>query len=58
MKLGRLGAWYSTEKMGGPAQIKEFDTVERLGYDTLWYPDPADTNPFPSRVSCCHARRN
>jgi alkanesulfonate monooxygenase SsuD/methylene tetrahydromethanopterin reductase-like flavin-dependent oxidoreductase (luciferase family) len=42
MKLGRLGAWYSTEKMGGPAQIREFvGTVERLGYDTLWYPEVA-----------------
>ena len=31
---------YSTDKLGGPAQIKEFvGTVERLGYDTLWYPE-------------------
>src|SRR5689334_4862728 len=40
MQLGRLGAWYSTDKLGGPAQIKTFvQTVERLGYDTLWYPE-------------------
>ena len=40
MQLGRLGAWYSTDKLGGPAQIREFvGTVERLGYDTLWYPE-------------------
>ena len=40
MQLGRLGAWYATDKLGGPAQIKTFvQTVERLGYDTLWYPE-------------------
>jgi probable F420-dependent oxidoreductase len=40
MKLGRLGAWYSTDKLGGPQQIRSFvQTVERLGYDTLWYPE-------------------
>ena len=40
MQLGRLGAWYSTDKLGGPQQIKSFvQTVERLGYDTLWYPE-------------------
>ena len=32
MQLGRLGAWYSTDKLGGPQQIKAFvQTVERLG---------------------------
>jgi probable F420-dependent oxidoreductase len=40
MQLGRLGAWYSTDKLGGPQEIKAFvATVERLGYDTLWYPE-------------------
>ncbi|HEY7577139.1 MAG TPA: TIGR03620 family F420-dependent LLM class oxidoreductase [Acetobacteraceae bacterium] len=40
MQLGRLGAWYATDKLGGPQQIKSFaQTVERLGYDTLWYPE-------------------
>jgi probable F420-dependent oxidoreductase len=40
MQLGRLGAWYSTDKLGSPQQIKQFvGTVERLGYDTLWYPE-------------------
>ena len=40
MQLGRLGAWYSTDKLGGPQQIKHSSqTVERLGYDTLWYPE-------------------
>ena len=40
MQLGRLAAWYSTDKLGGPQQIKTFvQGVERLGYDTLWYPE-------------------
>jgi probable F420-dependent oxidoreductase len=47
MQLGRLGAWYSTDKLGGPAQIKEFvGTVERLGYDTLWYPESRGNESF------------
>ena len=47
MQLGRLGAWYSTGKLGGPAQIKEFvGTVERLGYGTLWYPESRDYESF------------
>ncbi|MSP00999.1 MAG: TIGR03620 family F420-dependent LLM class oxidoreductase [Acetobacteraceae bacterium] len=40
MQLGRLGAWYSPDKPGGPAALREFvGTVERLGYGTLWYPE-------------------
>jgi probable F420-dependent oxidoreductase len=40
IQLGRLGAWYSTDKLGGPKEIRDFvTTVERLGYDTLWYPE-------------------
>jgi probable F420-dependent oxidoreductase len=40
MQIGRLGAWYSADKLGGPRQISDFvATVERLGYDTLWYPE-------------------
>lgn len=40
MQLGRLGAWYSTDKLGTPQAIKSFvQSVERLGYDTLWYPE-------------------
>ena len=40
MQLGRLGVWYSTDKLGGAQQIKQFvGTVERLGYDTMWYPE-------------------
>lgn len=40
MKLGRLGAWYSTDKLGDATAIRAFaQTVEKLGYDTLWYPE-------------------
>jgi probable F420-dependent oxidoreductase len=40
MQLGRLGAWYSMDKLGGPTEIRDFvTTVERLGYDVLWYPE-------------------
>lgn len=40
MQLGRLGAWYSMDKLAGPQQIRELaTTVERLGYDVLWYPE-------------------
>jgi probable F420-dependent oxidoreductase len=40
MQLGRLGVWYSPDKPGSPAALREFvGTVERLGYDTLWYPE-------------------
>ena len=47
MQLGRLGAWYGTDKLTGPARIKEFvTTVERLGYDTLWYPESRGNESF------------
>jgi probable F420-dependent oxidoreductase len=47
MQLGRLGAWYSTDKLGGAQQIKSFvQTVERLGYDTLWYPESRGYESF------------
>jgi probable F420-dependent oxidoreductase len=47
MKLGRLGVWYSTDKHAGPAQIAAFvKTVEKLGYDTLWYPESRGYESF------------
>ena len=40
MQLGRLGAWYSMDKLATPQQINSFaGTVEQLGYDVLWYPE-------------------
>ncbi len=39
MQIGRLGAWYSMDKLTGP-QIPSFlALVERLNYDVLWYPE-------------------
>src|SRR4029078_12134542 len=39
MKLGRLGVWYSTDKLDG-AQLRDFvRTVENNGYSTLWFPE-------------------
>ncbi len=47
MQLGRLGAWYSTDKLGGPKEIAAFAAnVERLGYDTLWYPESRGYESF------------
>lgn len=47
MQLGRLGAWYATDKLGTPARIREFvTTVEKLGYDTLWYPESRGNESF------------
>ena len=39
MKLGRLGVWYSTDKLDG-SQLRDFvRRVESNGYSTLWYPE-------------------
>ena len=39
MKLGRLGVWYSTDKLDG-SQLRDFvRTVEKNGYSNLWYPE-------------------
>jgi probable F420-dependent oxidoreductase len=47
MKLGRLGVWYSTDKHADGAAISAFvKTVERLGYDTLWYPESRGYESF------------
>src|SRR6202142_2154790 len=47
MQLGRLGVWYSTDKLGGPKEIAAFAAnVERLGYGTLWYPESRGYESF------------
>jgi probable F420-dependent oxidoreductase len=47
MQLGRLGAWYSTDKLGGAKEIAAFAAnVERLGYGTLWYPESRGYESF------------
>ena len=40
MQLGRLGVWYSMDKLGTAQNIAAFTaTVEHHGYDVLWYPE-------------------
>ena len=39
MKLGRLGVWYSTDKLKGPQLADLVRTVEKCGYAALWYPE-------------------
>jgi probable F420-dependent oxidoreductase len=47
MKLGRLGVWYSTDKHAdGPAIAAFVKTVEKLGFDTLWYPESRGFESF------------
>lgn len=42
MNTGRLGVWYPTDALGDAAETARFaQTVERLGYTTLWYPEAA-----------------
>jgi alkanesulfonate monooxygenase SsuD/methylene tetrahydromethanopterin reductase-like flavin-dependent oxidoreductase (luciferase family) len=39
MTLGRLGVWYSTDKLDG-SQLRELvRTVEKNGYSNLWFPE-------------------
>lgn len=39
MKLGRLGVWYSTDKLN-PAQLADFmKEIERNGYAAFWHPE-------------------
>ncbi len=39
MQLGRLGVWYPIDRLDA-GQIRNFlGTLERLGYDALWYPE-------------------
>ncbi|HEY0184995.1 MAG TPA: LLM class flavin-dependent oxidoreductase [Rhodopila sp.] len=47
MELGRLGVWYSADKHANPAAIAAFvKTVEKLGYDTHWYPESRGYESF------------
>jgi len=47
MELGRLGVWYAADKHSGPAEIAAFvQHVEKLGFDTLWYPESRGYESF------------
>ncbi|MCW5738189.1 MAG: TIGR03620 family F420-dependent LLM class oxidoreductase [Enhydrobacter sp.] len=39
MKLGRLGVWYSTDKLNGGQLAELTGIVEKNGYSALWYPE-------------------
>lgn len=39
MKLGRLGVWYSTDKLDAAGLADLVRTVEKNGYSALWYPE-------------------
>jgi len=39
MKLGRLGVWYSTDKLDGAGLAGLARVVEQSGYAALWYPE-------------------
>jgi probable F420-dependent oxidoreductase len=39
MKLGRLGVWYSTDKLNGAQLADLLRTVEGSGYSAFWYPE-------------------
>src|SRR5499427_7373667 len=39
MTLGRLGVWYSTDKLNGGQLADLASAVERNGYSALWYPE-------------------
>lgn len=47
MELGRLGVWYAADKHADAGAIAPFvKTVEKLGYDTLWYPESRGYESF------------
>ncbi len=39
MKLGRLGVWYSTDKLNGGQLAELMRVVEGAGYSAFWYPE-------------------
>ena len=39
MTLGRLGVWYSTDKLNGSQLADLIGVVEKAGYSALWYPE-------------------
>ncbi|UYN95598.1 MAG: TIGR03620 family F420-dependent LLM class oxidoreductase [Enhydrobacter sp.] len=39
MKLGRLGVWYSTDKLNGAQLADLMRAVERNGYSAFWHPE-------------------
>lgn len=46
MELGRLGVWYSTDKLDGQQLATLVRTVEGHGYGTFWYPESRGYESF------------
>jgi probable F420-dependent oxidoreductase len=46
MELGRLGVWYSTDKLDGPQLAALARRVEGSGYGTFWYPESRGYESF------------
>ncbi len=46
MQLGRLGVWYSMDRLKPPDIAPFLATVEGLGYAILWYPESAGFESF------------
>ena len=39
LQVGRLGVWYPVDRLDGAGIRSLLQTVEDLGYSTLWYPE-------------------
>ena len=55
MTLGRLGVWYSTDKLHGSQLADLLAVVEKSGYAALWYPESRGAVPY--NVTPNHTRK-
>ena len=39
MKLGRLGVWYSADKLNGAQLAELMKVIEATGYSSFWHPE-------------------
>lgn len=44
--IGRLGVWYFPDALSTPEIVELAQGAERLGYDTLWYPEAVGFETF------------
>ena len=58
MALGRLGVWYSTDKLNGSQLGDLVKAVEGNGYSALWYPESRgyESMSLPGVESFQHVR--
>ena len=45
-EIGRLGVWYFPDALSTPEIVELAHGAERLGYDTLWYPEAVGFETF------------